>query len=71
MSNLKEQALLQRIGELTVGYEDRIADLRVELTERMGDIEQLQSLLTPQVQASEAHKESSPVVNITSLPDEG
>lgn len=32
MNSLKEQALLERIGALTVQYEDRIADLRVELT---------------------------------------
>lgn len=29
---LKEVALLERVGELTCSYEDRIADLRVELT---------------------------------------
>ena len=35
MSNLKEQALLERIGELTVMYENKIADLRVELTKNV------------------------------------
>lgn len=31
-NNLKEQALLERIGELTKTYENAIADLRVALT---------------------------------------
>lgn len=32
MGELKEQALLERIGQLIIQYEDRVADLRVELT---------------------------------------
>lgn len=37
MSELKEQALLSRIGELVVNYENHIADLRVEVT-RLTDL---------------------------------
>ena len=33
MSELKEQALLERIGQLTVDYENKVADLRVALTQ--------------------------------------
>lgn len=32
LAELKEQALLERIGELTTSYENKIADLRVEIT---------------------------------------
>jgi len=41
MAELKEQALLERIGQLTVTYEDRIADLRVELTNMSEEIKRL------------------------------
>jgi hypothetical protein len=33
MAELKEQALLERIGQLTVDYENKVADLRVALTQ--------------------------------------
>lgn len=45
MAELKEQALLERIGQLTVQYEDRIADLRVELTRMAQEKAELQSAL--------------------------
>ena len=36
-STLKEQALLERIGELSSMYENKIADLRVELTNKYNE----------------------------------
>ena len=33
MSELKEQALLERIGQITVESENKVADLRVALTQ--------------------------------------
>jgi len=33
MAELKEQALLERIGQLTVDYENKVADLRVAVTQ--------------------------------------
>jgi regulator of replication initiation timing len=38
---LKEEALLQRVGELTVSYEERVADLRVQLTQVVNENEEL------------------------------
>ena len=62
MSELKEQALLERIGELTVQYEDKIANLRVELTkmaqaasqtaERIKQLEELTVEKNPEVVVS-------------------
>lgn len=43
---LKSLALLERVGELTRSYEDRIADLRVALTEVTNERDELQSALT-------------------------
>jgi hypothetical protein len=41
MTQLKEQALLERIGELTVTYENKVADLRVELTKITQQLQQV------------------------------
>jgi regulator of replication initiation timing len=38
---LKEEALLERVGELTVQYEERVADLRVQLTQVVDELERL------------------------------
>lgn len=40
--DLKITALKQRIGEITSDYEDRIADLRVNITYQQQQLEQLQ-----------------------------
>lgn len=37
MSELKEQALLERIGQLTSEYENKVANLRVELTNKYNE----------------------------------
>lgn len=41
MSELKERALLERIGELTVDYENKVADLRVAVTHLSTERDQL------------------------------
>lgn len=45
MSELKERALLERIGELTVSYEDKVASYRVMLTELTAENKQLRERL--------------------------
>lgn len=42
MSELKEQALLESIGKLTVSYENQLANLRVELTNKHSEYTSLQ-----------------------------
>lgn len=54
MPELKEQALLERLGELTVQYENKIADLRVELTNyanKAGQLEKELRVLRQQLDA--------------------
>lgn len=44
--DLKIEHYKQRVAELSVQYEDRIADLRVELTELSQQVQQLQQELS-------------------------
>lgn len=41
MTDLKSAALLERIGEMVIQYEDRVANLRVELTNVVTELEAL------------------------------
>ena len=56
---LKEEALLQRVGELTVSYEERVADLRVQLT---GVVNELEGLREENKNLREAQAQPGPDV---------
>lgn len=56
MATLKEQALLERVGQLTVQYEDKIADLRVELTNVSQQLERAQQSQAQDVYTPESNE---------------
>lgn len=61
--NLKAQALLERVTQLTAQYEDALADARVEVTRLGREVNQLKSILTQQeAQASAKSSASEEVV---------
>jgi uncharacterized protein YeeX (DUF496 family) len=61
---LKNQALLEKISNMTAQYENQVADLRVELTIAQHEKQQLEAQLNsePEVQ------ESDDVYDVSSLP---
>jgi hypothetical protein len=50
---LKEQALLERIAELTVTYEDKDADRRIQITELVNQLEEVQKSYNELIMAIE------------------
>ena len=62
MIKLKEQALLERIGQLTVAYEDKVADLRVELTHVSQQNEDLKRQLEESRKPDSTSSSDSPVL---------
>lgn len=43
---LKNQALLEKVGSLTTNYENQVADLRVEVTMLMNELAETREALT-------------------------
>lgn len=63
-NELKIMALRERIGELTVEYEDKVADLRVALTQMQSELERANDGLSQAREQAYSQKSPGPAPKV-------